>query len=112
MVQEFYQQLLAPREVQYQESIAALLPPGQDPEWLAQGLDYLRRQDLRDILPEAGAGDIVIVHGDRDRITAAAQAYFLRDQLPGARLVILPGAGHAPMVSRSRDLNELITEFL
>jgi pimeloyl-ACP methyl ester carboxylesterase len=32
--------------------------------------------------------------------------------LPGSRLVILPGAGHAPMVSRSQDINDLIAEFV
>ncbi len=112
VVQEFHNQLLAPREVQWQESLQSLLPQGLEPEWLAQGLEYLRRQDLRTVLPQVAAGAQVIVHGDRDRIAAAAQAFFLRDQLPAARLVMLPGAGHVPMVSRSREINELIADFL
>jgi pimeloyl-[acyl-carrier protein] methyl ester esterase len=112
VVQEFYQQLLAPAEVQWQESLQNLLPQGQDQGWLANGLDYLRTQDLRKALPEVTAQSLLIVHGDRDRIAAPAQAYFLREQLPGSRLVILPGAGHAPMVSRSQELNELIADFL
>ncbi len=112
VVEEFYNQLLAPREGQWQESLESLLPQGLEPEWLAQGLEYLRRQDLRTILPNVAAGAKVIVHGDRDRIAAAAQAYFLRDQMPGTRLVMLPGAGHVPMVSRSQELNDLIADFL
>jgi pimeloyl-ACP methyl ester carboxylesterase len=75
-------------------------------------LDYLGRQDLREVLPQVAARDIVIVHGDRDRIIASAQAYFLRDRLGAGRLVILPGAGHVPMVSRSQELNALLAEFL
>jgi pimeloyl-ACP methyl ester carboxylesterase len=112
VVQDFHDQLPAPKEGQWQESLQNLLPHDLDSEWLAQGLDYLRRQDLRGVLSDVSAGNMVIVHGERDRITAAAQAYFLRDQLAAARLVILPGTGHVPMVSRSPDLNQLIAEFL
>jgi pimeloyl-ACP methyl ester carboxylesterase len=32
--------------------------------------------------------------------------------MPGTRLVMLPGAGHVPMVSRSQELNDLIADFL
>jgi pimeloyl-ACP methyl ester carboxylesterase len=112
VVRDFHQQLLAPREGHCQEELDGLLPHDQDPEWLAQGLDYLRSRDLRGILPQVEAQALVIVHGDRDRITAAAQAFFLQEQLPGARLVILPGAGHVPMVSCSQQLNDIIGDFL
>jgi len=64
------------------------------------------------MLPRVGAEFLTIVHGERDRIIAPAQAYFLREHLPGARLVMLPGTGHVPMISRSRELNDLIAEFL
>ncbi len=64
------------------------------------------------MLPRVGAEFLTIVHGERDRITTAAQAYVLREHLPGARLVMLPGTGHVPMVSRSRELNDLIVNFL
>jgi pimeloyl-ACP methyl ester carboxylesterase len=112
VLQGFYQQLLGPREVQWQADLQNLLPQGQNPEWLAQGLEYLRAQDLRPLLPDVKAQEMLLLHGDRDRIAAPAQAYFLREQLTAARLVILPGAGHAPMVSRCQDLHELIGEFL
>jgi pimeloyl-[acyl-carrier protein] methyl ester esterase len=112
VVQDFHQQLLAPGEALFQEDLHRLLPQDPDPEWLAQGLDYLRSRDLRGILPRVEAQALVILHGERDRITAAAQAYFLREQLPWARLAMLPGAGHAPMISRSRELNALIADFL
>lgn len=112
VVHDFHRQLLAPQEVKWQERLEDLLPQGLEPEWLARGLDYLRLRDLRGKLPEVKAESVVIVHGERDRIAAAAQAYFLREQLPGARLVVIPGAGHAPMVSCSQELNELIADFL
>lgn len=112
VVQEFHQQLLAPREAGYQEELQQLLPRNQKPEWLAQGLDYLRTRDLRSLLPRVVAPEVVLVQGERDRIVNAAQAYFLREQLPRARLVLLPGAGHAPMVSCRRQLDEILAEFL
>jgi pimeloyl-[acyl-carrier protein] methyl ester esterase len=112
VVQDFHQQLLGPREALYQEEVHRLLPLDQDPEWLAQGLDYLRSRDLRGVLDQVEAQALVILHGDRDRITAPAQAYFLQEQLPWGRLVILPGAGHVPMVSRSQELNDIIADFL
>lgn len=112
VVREFHDQLLAPGEKSCQESLAGLLPQGQDTTWLARGLDYLRSQDLRGVLPNVAAQHSVVVHGDRDRIAAPGQAYFLTDQLQAARLVMVPGAGHVPMVSRSQDLNNVIAEFL
>ncbi|MBM4287583.1 MAG: alpha/beta fold hydrolase [Deltaproteobacteria bacterium] len=112
VVQEFHQQLLAPGEADWQNDLEKLLLQEFTPEWLAQGLDYLRAQDLRGILPEVEARDIVLLHGRRDRIIPAGQAYYLRDQLPEARLVLLPGAGHAPMITCSSTLNEVLAEFL
>ena len=85
---------------------------GLEPQWLFQGLEYLRARDLREVLARIEAETLTIVHGERDRIAPAAQAYFLKEQLPGARLVMLAGAGHVPMVSRSREVYELIADFL
>jgi pimeloyl-[acyl-carrier protein] methyl ester esterase len=112
VVQDFHRQLLAPREVQWQETLESLLPRKLEPEWLAKGLDYLRSRDLRGVLPKVKAEAVALVHGERDRITAPTQAYFLREQLPESRLVMLPGAGHVPMISCSREINEVLTEFL
>jgi pimeloyl-ACP methyl ester carboxylesterase len=112
MVQDFYRQLLSPAEREWQDTLQSLLPPGLEPQWLSQGLEYLRTRDLRQVLPGVEAESLTIAHGERDRIAPAAQAYFLKEHAAGARLVIFPGAGHAPMVSRSQELNELIVEFL
>ena len=112
VVQEFYRQLLSPREEADREKLAAVLPRGQDPAWLAAGLDYLRRTDLRPQLGQVAAGDIVIIHGSADRITPVAQAHFLAEQLPAARLALLPDAGHALMVSRSQEVANLLAPCL
>lgn len=112
VVQDFHRQLLAAGESHYQDELQNLLPGNQDPVWLAQGLAYLGAKDLRELLPRVKSANLVVVQGERDRIVAPAQAYFLLEQLPGARLVLLPGAGHAPMVTRIQELTELIMEYL
>ena len=118
---------LEPTPVVQEDFIASFWPSGKDngrkacrtcclKTWIHSGWprdwSICRRQDLRPVLPDVVAKNMVIVHGQRDRIAAAAQAYFLRDQLPAARLVLVPGTGHVPMVTRSRDINELMAEFL
>jgi pimeloyl-[acyl-carrier protein] methyl ester esterase len=112
VVANFQRQLLAPGERQWEEYLAQLLPQSGDVLYLSQGLEYLRTRDLREALPRVEAESLTIVHGERDRIAAAAQAYVLGEHLPGARLVLLAGAGHAPMVSRSQEINDLIVNFL
>lgn len=112
VVQDFYRRLLAPGEQDWQEPLAALLPRSQDPLWLATGLAYLQHADLRPQLGQVAAGQILIVHGAADRITEAAQAYFLQEELPGSRLLMLPDTGHAPMVSRSQAVNGLLAALL
>ncbi len=112
VVQEFQRQLLSPGEAAAQERLAALLPPRQDPLWLAAGLDYLQHTDLRSRLPQVAAGTIVVIHGSQDRIAAPAQGYFLAEQLSASQLVLLADAGHVPMVSRWQEVNELLAGFL
>ena len=71
------------------------------PGTLAAGLDYLLNRDLRPLLPRLPAG-AVIIQGQEDRIVAPAQGEFLQEQLPGARLNLLPGAGHLPFLTQAR----------
>lgn len=56
------------------------------------GLDL--RPALRHITPPT-----LILHGDADRIVPVEAAQWLATQLPNNQLTILPGAGHAPMMT-------------
>jgi pimeloyl-[acyl-carrier protein] methyl ester esterase len=112
VVANFQSQLLAPRERLWEEYLAQLLPQSGEVSYLSQGLEYLRTRDLREMLPRVEVESLTIVHGERDGIASAAQAYVLGEHLPQARLVLLPGAGHAPMISRSQQLNDLIAGYL
>lgn len=110
--QEFYRQLLGPGDQGWIEELAALLPASCPPAWLAAGLAYLERQDLRPLLPQVAAEAILLIQGARDRIFPPAQAYFLQEQLPGAVLQLLPGTGHLPFLTQAPTVNRLLETFL
>ena len=78
---------------------------------LAAGLDYLLHRDLRPLLPRLPAGAVVI-QGQEDRIVDPAQGRFLQEQLPGARLNLLPGAGHLPFLTQAAAFNGILEKCL
>ncbi|MDD3582022.1 MAG: alpha/beta fold hydrolase [Desulfobacca sp.] len=111
VIQEFAQLCLAPGEQNFGQDCLSLWPPSGVPEFLASGLDYLLAQDLRPYLGRV-TGNITIVHGDADRITPVAQAYYLKEQIPGARLEIYQDTGHLPFLTRAAKFNALLMELV
>ena len=53
----------------------------------------------------------LLVWGERDRIVPPVWGPVWRDALVDARLVVLPGAGHVPMVEAPDDLADAILTF-
>ena len=108
---EFAQQCLAPREAAFashaREAFAVPAAAGT----LAAGLDYLLNQDLRPLLPHLPAGAVVI-QGQADRIVDPAQGRLLQEQLPGARLHLLPAAGHLPFLTQAAAFNGILETCL
>jgi len=64
--------------------------------------------------PELAGRDIptLIVWGQEDRVLDVSGAALLGSVLPAARLQILPGVGHLPMIERPEETAELYLEFL
>lgn len=62
-----------------------------------QGLVELLEMDLRHAVPRLRVPTLVVV-GEHDRVTPPAAALELTGALPDARLVVLEGAGHLPML--------------
>ena len=54
----------------------------------------------------------LVVVGERDKSDFHAIAKHLAEQIPGARLEVVPGAGHLVGVEQPDALNELLLEFL
>jgi 2-hydroxy-6-oxonona-2,4-dienedioate hydrolase len=54
----------------------------------------------------------LLVWGEHDRSVGLAVATAAHDALPGSRLVVIEGAGHAPYFERPPTFNAVISEFL
>ena len=67
---------------------------GQTPDGVAQGsIAMANRPDSRPDLPSIDVPTTVVV-GEEDEITPLEMAQVMSDQIPGATLSIVPGAGH------------------
>ena len=53
-----------------------------------------------------------LLHGARDRIVPVANAHRLADGIAGARLVILPDAGHVYTTDAPDAANQKVLRFL
>jgi pimeloyl-[acyl-carrier protein] methyl ester esterase len=110
VVQEFARSCLAPGEEFFEEEVLELFPVTASPAHLALGLDYLVGLDLRTSLPRLSC-PVALIQGEQDRIVPAAQARFLAQQLPGARLHLLPGAGHLPFWTQAAAFNRILVNL-
>jgi pimeloyl-ACP methyl ester esterase len=85
--------------------------PAADPGALLSGLDVLAREDLRAGLPALDV-PALLVHGDRDPVCPPGAARAMAAAIPRARLALLPGAGHAPFLSRPGPFRDALASFL
>ena len=111
LLAEFAGQCLAPGEGAMLSQAREALASQAAPETLAAGLDYLLNRDLRPLLSRLPAGAVVI-QGQEDRIVPPAQGRFLQEQLPGARLHLLPAAGHLPFLTQAAAFNGILEQCL
>lgn len=110
VLRDFANGCLAPGEEMFRDEQTHLFRPDMDAVGLASGLDYLLAADLRPRLPRLAVRP-VIVQGGADRIVPPEQARFLSERLPGSRLIMLPGAGHAPFITQAARFNEIVKEM-
>lgn len=54
----------------------------------------------------------LVVCGEEDRMTPPRGAQFLSDSIPGARLEVVPGAGHMVMLERPAEVAATLAQFL
>jgi pimeloyl-ACP methyl ester carboxylesterase len=67
-----------------------------------------------DITPRLGAitAPTLIIWGEHDRLLPPDLGRQLQGRIPGARLVVIPGAGHNPMWERPAAFNAALLAFL
>jgi pimeloyl-ACP methyl ester carboxylesterase len=66
--------------------------------------------DLRPILNQISQPTLIL-HGDADRILPVDSSRWLGSQIPQSHLHILPGAGHAPMMTFPQEVAEAINRY-
>ncbi|MCO6007400.1 alpha/beta hydrolase [Actinoallomurus purpureus] len=68
--------------------------------------------DKRAALPALGRVPVLVMVGDRDLLTPVQHAEALAAQIPGADLVVIPGAGHLLTLERAADVNRHLWTLL
>jgi pimeloyl-[acyl-carrier protein] methyl ester esterase len=81
-----------------------------EPETALAALESLRRGDQRDSLSGIDCPALVL-HGELDRVVPPDAGRYLAEHLPQAQLVLLSGVGHAPFLSRPREMFEQWRNF-
>ncbi len=77
---------------------------------ITTALEALYRTDLRDVLGSIDV-PVLVIHGSSDSITPPEAGEYLKENIKGARLELMEGAGHAPFLTRPGAFNRLISEF-
>ena len=83
----------------------------QPGDLLAAFTTLATRDDIQGELARIVAPALVI-HGDADQAIDIERARAMAAALPDARLVVIPGAGHAPNLTHPRPVNQALLDFL
>lgn len=73
--------------------------------------EILRDSDMRPLLAAILAPTLVVA-GEKDAASPLAASESLRDAIPGANLVVIPGSGHLSNIEQPHPFNEALTRFL
>lgn len=80
---------------------------------IAGALTAMRdRADSRPLLPELGRIPVLVVTGEVDALIPPPVAEAMAAAIPGARLQVVPGAGHLPPLERPEETTRLLQAFL
>lgn len=79
---------------------------------IAQFYRALLGCDQHGVLGVLGRVPVTVVTGDRDRVVPPQLGTELAADIPGARLITVPGAGHTVMLERPDVVNDAITSLL
>jgi pimeloyl-ACP methyl ester carboxylesterase len=99
---------VSPAMVDFLERIIRATPV----EVVAEFYLALVEHDQEAALGTLGAVPCTVVIGDRDRLISARRSGELAAHIPGAELVVVPGAGHLVILERPEVVNEAITALL
>ena len=115
-MEEFFRGMFAEGEVasdQYQQIVQDIVKGGNlpEPRVALRSLESLAATDLRSSLAAVDCPTLLI-HGEEDHICLPGASRYMAEQIPQARLELLPGIGHAPFLSRPTRFNNLILNYI
>jgi pimeloyl-ACP methyl ester carboxylesterase len=99
---------VSPTVVDFLERVIRATPVGVVAEFYLA----LIRHDERASLGILGQVPVTVVVGERDRVVPPDRAEELAEEIPGADLVQVPGAGHAVILERPDLVNDAIRALL
>jgi len=70
------------------------------------------RPDSTELLPTLAGLPTLILVGEEDELTPPARARAMAEAIPGARLVVIPGAGHLLPLERPDAMTKELLDFL
>jgi pimeloyl-ACP methyl ester carboxylesterase len=74
-------------------------------------LACLQAEDLRAAVTHITAPTL-IVHGERDEICLSGGGRYMKRNIPGAQMLMLPDTGHMPFITRRESVVEAVLNFL
>lgn len=89
---------------------ARLAQQGVRKDKVQQVMQIIADADFTDRLDQVGTPTLVLC-GERDRANLPASR-LIADRIPGAELVLIPGAGQAPNTERPDEFNAALYDFL
>ena len=97
---------------EYESYLQARLDPPTPPRcWWAQ-LEAARAYVVDGAPVERIDAPALVVHGELDRVVPVANGRLLAERMPHAELVLLPDAGHVPMLESPAEFSALACAFL
>jgi alpha/beta hydrolase protein len=79
--------------------------------FVRQQMAILGRPDSRPLLAKIDCRTLVVV-GEGDQLTPPALAQEISSSVPGAKLAIIPGAGHLAPMERPEAVNAVLQRWL
>jgi len=92
-------------------ALARAAVAGCPPEVIRADVGAAKGFDARAALPSLRC-PVLILCGTEDHITPPRYATWLKEGLPDARVILIPGAGHMLPLERPEQVNAAIAEFL
>jgi len=104
--------LLGPHPTRSTRSRVRSMIEGTRYETMVASLEGMKgRPDRSSLLPDIVVPTLVMA-GEHDALTPPAQARAMAESIPGARMSVIPGAGHLSPMERPDEVNSALIELL